>query len=317
MTTIVLPDIPESVVWATPSTKFDLEIKTSHKSRLAGSPQLSKRKHRKPKTIKHSGIGVSHGLEKALQERYLRRLNDDDDDSREAANDAYSAHLSRAHRINLAVSRSSRTRNSSKLKMNVLMGATRANKTYSYIDWSTVLLSLHTQSGLPPSKREKRNRGRRKNIKSFFQWHTQCHEGYTLFTCQFNHHRQTILASANSLLLKTGFVMHADKRAWYASKFDAKRALIVNILTHVASQRQTSGDPDWACEKLHTDMKGLVENDFCVMYDCGGGDRNDTIFGVLFYRGDDRVFSVPDTPTSLDGSWSDFCFRTIRSKCLV
>jgi hypothetical protein len=317
MTQIVLPDIASSVAWTTPSTALDFEIKTSHKSRLAGSPMQSKRAPQKPKRIQHSGIGVTHGLEKAVHERYLRRLNVDNEDSREADNEAYSAHLSRAHRINLAVTRSSRTRSSSKLKLNVLMSATRVNRTYCYIDWSTVLLSLHTQSGLPPTKKEKCNRGRRKGIKNFIHWQTLCHEGYTLFTCEFNHHRQTILSSSNSLLLKTGFVMHSRKRAWYASKFDAQRALMVNILTHVASQRQTSGDPDWACAKLHTNMKGLAENDFCVLYDNGGGDRNDTIFGVLFFRGDERIFSVPNIPSDYDGGWSDFCFRTIRSSISV
>jgi hypothetical protein len=316
MTQIDLPDIAASVLWSIPSNEFDLEIKTSHKSRLPGAP-LSRRQPRKPKRIKHSGIGVSHGIEKAVQERYLCRLNDANEDSRQAGNEAYSAHLSRAHRIDLAVSRSSRTRNSPKLQMNVLMSATRENKTYCYIDWSTVLLSLHTQTGLPPSKKEKRNRGRRKNIFSFIRWYELCHEGYTLFTCEFNHHKQTILSSSNSLLLKTGFVMHGDKRAWYTSKFDAQRALIVNILTHVATQRQTTGDPEWACSKLRTDMKGLAENDFCVLYDCGGGDRNDTIFGVLFFRGDDRVFSVPNTTSDYTGGWSNFCFRSIRSKLLV
>ena len=110
--------------------------------------------------------------------------------------------------------------------------------------------------------------------------------------------------------------MHHNKRAWYASKFDAKRALVVNILTHVAIRRQTTGDPEWACTKLRSDMKGLPDNDFCVLYNNGGGDLNDTLFGVLFFRGDDRIFSVPNIVNDYDGGWSDFCFRTIRTNIL-
>ena len=141
-------------------------------------------------------------------------MNDGDNNSREADNAAYSTHLSRAHMINLAVTRSACTRNSSKLKLNILLSATQDNFTYCYIDWSTVLLLLHTQSGLPPPKKQKCNRGRQKGIRNFIHWQTLCHKGHTFFTCAFKHHRQTILSFANLLLLKTGFVMHRHKKAW-------------------------------------------------------------------------------------------------------
>ncbi len=110
--------------------------------------------------------------------------------------------------------------------------------------------------------------------------------------------------------------MHRNKRAWYSSKSDAERALIVNILTHVATHRQFEGDPDWACSKLRPEMKGVTNHDFCVLYDSGGGNRSDTIFGDLFYRGDDRIFSVPNIISNYDGGWSDFCFRSIRSSIM-
>jgi hypothetical protein len=314
---IQLKDESTSVDWLQPRKELDFEIKTSNKSRLAGSiPTEKKRQPRKPKRIKHSGIGVTVGLEQAVQERYRRRVDEDNEDSREADNASYTAHLSRSLRVNLAVQRSARTRNSTKLKLNVLLSATREDRTYCYIDWSTVLLSLHTQSGLPPSKKQKCRRGHRKGIRNFIRWQTLVHEGYTLHTCEFNHHRQTVLSSSDSLLLKTGFVMHRNKRAWYSSKSDAERALIVNILTHVATHRQLEGDPDWACSKLRPEMKGVTNHDFCVLYDSGGGNRSDTIFGVLFYRGDDRIFSVPNIISDYDGGWSDFCFRSIRSSVM-
>jgi hypothetical protein len=273
-----------------------------------------KNQPRKPKRQKHSGIGFTAGLEEAIQERYRSRLSDHGSDSRVDDLATYSIHLTRCQRIKLAVQRSARTRHVSKLKLNVLLSATRENKTYCYIDWSTVLLGLHTVSGRPPSKKQKIRRGHRKGIQDFFHWHTCEYDGYILFSCQFNYHHQTALLTGDSILLSTGFVMHKNTRAWYASKNDARRALIVNILTHVASRRQPLVDPDWATCKLREDMRGERDNDFCVLYDHKGNERNDIIFGVLFFRGDDRIFSVPNVIAEYDGGWTDFCFRDLRSK---
>jgi hypothetical protein len=318
MAKVILVDDETTVNWSAPMQELNFEIKTSNKSRLPGcTPLQPKRATKKPKRVKHSGIGVTHGLEEAVQERYRLRLDEEDYNSREVDNASYSANLSRSHRITLAVRRSARTRNASKLKLNVLLSATREENTYCYIDWSTVMLSLHTQSGVPPSKKQKCRRGHRKGIRDFIKWQSWVHEGYTLYTCQFDHHRQTVLSSANSLLLKTGFVLHRNKRAWYSSKSDAQRALIINILTHVATMRQPEGDPEWACSKLGAEMRGVTDHDFCVLYDSGGGNRDDIIFGVLFYRGEDRIFSVPNIISDYDGGWSDFCFRSIRSNLII
>ncbi len=98
-------------------------------------------------------------------------------------------------------------------------------------------------------------------------------------------------------------------RAWYATKADAKRFLIVNILIHVASSRQPTMDPGWVTYKLSEEMRDEFNNDFCVLYDNGGGNRNDTIFGVLFFLVDYRISSVPNVINNYNGGWTEFLLR--------
>ena len=315
MLRVVLSDDPQSVNWDDLPPLLDLEIKTSHKSTLQGGLVLGERKlPRRPKRITHSGIGFRPGLEESIQERYRCKLLDFEVGSKEEDMAAYSIYLTRSQRISLAGSRSARTRNASKLKLSVLLGATREDNTYCYVDLNTIVLGLHTSTGYPPSKKQKTKRGRRKSTNDLFKWHSLDHEGHQIFSAQFDYHHQTRLSSADSILLSSGFVLHKDKFAWYATKADARRALVVNILTHVASKREPKKDPNWITCKLKEEMKGTVDQDFCVLYESGGGDRNDLIFGVLFFRGDDRIFLVPNVVNEYDGGWTDFNFRDIRSR---
>jgi hypothetical protein len=108
-------------------------------------------------------------------------------------------------------------------------------------------------------------------------------------------------------------VLHKNKKqVWYATTREDAR--IVNVLTHIASKGQPKEDPDWITCKLKQDMKVEVDRDFCVLYKNGEDDCNDTIFGVLFFQGEDCIFSVPNVIDNYSGWRAGFNFHELRSR---
>jgi hypothetical protein len=159
---------------------------------------------------------------------------------------------------------------------------------------------------------QKTQGGHRKGIWDSFHWHTCDHEGKKVFSCQFDNQYQTILSSANSALLSSGFATSKNNTAWHPTKGDTKRVLIPHMLTHVASKRQPTVDPDWPTHKLQEDMRGEIDKHISLP-NKNDRDHNDVIFGVLFFGGDDVIFLVPNVIEHYHGGWSHFSFRDIGS----
>lgn len=301
------------------SLMIKVSVNSRHRSEVQRNPKV--KTVLSPKTVQHTGVGQILGCEEALLMRCEKRRRricgmEPDDEEEHSPEMGFRANLSRREELHLALSSPRRvTRNAKTVDVLSIFSATREEGTYVFIDVRSTICTILDGEASHHQKKKRRK------TKSYFQTHREYLEavGRYGFTAEIKCRKHVILSTQQdkSIVIARQFLGFMNGRAYFQTE---KAALLSAYLTALvlfgmSSDLSEDGDPLWAAKKLPSNRQYTPDKEFCVLYQNGGASSNDSLFGILFFRGGHRVLSVPSNDTDLTEPWEDFCFVKFGKKC--
>jgi hypothetical protein len=289
------------------------ELKVSKNSGLRG--KCNTRHKAKPvrKKLVHSGFGgKSKSITKCQANAKANDMVEDEDESCDVSG-SYTRYFSMKQKIQMNLQRV-RTRSSSQsLRQPVAVGeiwtSTKDEGTYAVLDLhQEVQRILNTSTSgkfIPPKKKMRR----------FRNWCTiqsrVVKEGgieCNTYSSRMNGQCSYAILSSKHIVPSDGFYGFYDGLVYYISKDKAKLACTIHALTTVCTKLRLKGILTWAERKLPDERRNVPGRDFIVLYSKVSEGVNDhQLFGVVYFRGEERVLSVPTDPLSWEGClWNSY-----------
>lgn len=213
--------------------------------------------------------------------------------------DKFVASIPRTQR--LVASCTTRTTRSGNFSFQNIAGATREAGTYQYFDPVTTAVRALSTSVKPCKKLSKYFRTRQEmSVNS-----------RTMFTTTIGCNGPPIRTFSNSwAALHHDVVDEIDGVLYYSDKETAKRAVVLQAL--LLHSEIPDDIPSWVERYLPTARYNQPSRDFCVLYVHKPHNVfGDEMFGVLCFRGCERVLRVPADSRSFDcGQWQEFSFAS-------